>query len=57
FIVPIPGARKIRHLEQNAAAAQIALSQAEVAAIGDALSPEKVTGKRYTEEMLALVNG
>ncbi|TIX75400.1 MAG: aldo/keto reductase, partial [Mesorhizobium sp.] len=35
----------------------IALSQAEVAAIGDALSPEKVTGKRYTEEMLALVNG
>ncbi|TIN12013.1 aldo/keto reductase [Mesorhizobium sp.] len=57
FIVPIPGARKIRHLEQNAAAAQIALSQAEVAAIGDALSPEKVVGKRYTEEMLALVNG
>ncbi|CAH2397365.1 aldo/keto reductase [Mesorhizobium ventifaucium] len=57
FIVPIPGARKIRHLEQNAAAAQIGLSQAEVAAIGDALSPEKVVGKRYTEEMLALVNG
>ncbi|RWM12799.1 MAG: aldo/keto reductase [Mesorhizobium sp.] len=57
FIVPIPGARKIRHLEQNAAAAQIALSQAEVAAVGDALSPEKVTGKRYTEELLALVNG
>jgi aryl-alcohol dehydrogenase-like predicted oxidoreductase len=57
FIVPIPGARKIRHLEQNSAAAQIALSQAEVAAIGDALSPEKVTGKRYTEAALALVNG
>ncbi|MER8825087.1 aldo/keto reductase [Mesorhizobium sp. M0938] len=57
FIVPIPGARKIRHLEQNAAAAQIALSQAEVAAIGEALSPEKVVGKRYTEAALALVNG
>jgi aryl-alcohol dehydrogenase-like predicted oxidoreductase len=57
FIVPIPGARKIRHLEQNAAAAQIALSDTEVAAIGDALSPEKVVGKRYTEELLALVNG
>ncbi|TIO30178.1 aldo/keto reductase [Mesorhizobium sp.] len=57
FIVPIPGARKIRHLEQNAAAAQIVLSEAEVAAIGDALSPEKVTGKRYTEAALALVNG
>ena len=57
FIVPIPGARKIRHLEQNTAAADIVLSAAEAAAIGDALSPDKVMGKRYTEELLALVNG
>ncbi|MGX8010869.1 aldo/keto reductase [Mesorhizobium sp. ORM8.1] len=57
FIVPIPGARKIRHLEQNTAAADIELSTAEVAAIGDALSPDKVAGKRYTEELLALVDG
>jgi len=57
FIVPIPGARKIRHLEQNTAAASIELSAAEIAAIGDALSPDKVIGKRYTEELLALVNG
>ncbi len=57
FIVPIPGARKMRHLEQNTAAAGIRLSAAEVAAIGDALSPDKVVGKRYTEESLALVNG
>ncbi len=56
FIVPIPGARKISHLEQNIAAADIELSKAEVAAIGDALSPDKVVGKRYTEELLALVN-
>ena len=55
FIVPIPGARKIHHLEQNAAAADIELSAAEVAAIGDALSPDKVAGKRYTEASLALV--
>ncbi|MER9441198.1 aldo/keto reductase [Mesorhizobium sp. M0340] len=57
FIVPIPGARKIRHLEQNTAAADIVLTAAEVAAIGDALSPDKVVGKRYTEELLALVDG
>ena len=57
FIVPIPGARKMHHLEQNTVAAAIELSQVEVAAIGDALSPDKVTGKRYTEESLALVNG
>ncbi|MCP9228932.1 aldo/keto reductase [Mesorhizobium sp. LMG 17147] len=57
FIVPIPGARKIRHLEQNTAAADIVLTQAEIAAISDALSPDKVVGKRYTEELLALVDG
>lgn len=57
FIVPIPGARKICHLEQNTAAAGIALSAAEVQAIGDALSPDKVVGRRYAEKELALVNG
>lgn len=57
FIVPIPGARKIHHLEQNTGAAAIALTAAEVAEIGNALSPDKVVGKRYTEEALALVNG
>jgi len=57
FIVPIPGARQIRHLEQNVAAAGVGLSEAEAARIGAALSPDKVTGKRYTEELLALTNG
>ncbi|MBB6011613.1 aryl-alcohol dehydrogenase-like predicted oxidoreductase [Aquamicrobium lusatiense] len=57
FIVPIPGARRIAHLEQNVAAAQIALSDKEVADIGAALSPDKVAGKRYTEEALSLTNG
>jgi aryl-alcohol dehydrogenase-like predicted oxidoreductase len=57
FIVPIPGARKIRHLEDNTAAAKIRLDAAELAAIGEALSPAKVVGKRYTEAALALVDG
>jgi aryl-alcohol dehydrogenase-like predicted oxidoreductase len=57
FIVPIPGARKIRHLEDNTAAAKIRLDAGELAAIGEALSPAKVAGKRYTEAALALVNG
>ncbi|RUZ84744.1 aldo/keto reductase, partial [Mesorhizobium sp. M7A.F.Ca.US.003.02.2.1] len=46
-----------RHLEQNAAAAGIALSAVEVQAIGDALSPDKVVGRRYAEKELTLVNG
>lgn len=57
FIVPIPGARKIHHLEQNTAAAKIELTAVEVAEIGALVSPDQVAGKRYTEAGLALVNG
>lgn len=47
FIVPIPGARRIEHLEQNVAAARIALSAEEMEALGDLLAPEKFAGERY----------
>lgn len=57
FIVPIPGARKIAHLEQNTAAAAISLDAGELARIGAAMAPARVAGKRYTEEALALVDG
>jgi aryl-alcohol dehydrogenase-like predicted oxidoreductase len=56
FIVPIPGARKIHHLEQNTAAAGISLGAAELAAIGEAASPDKVAGKRYPDAALAQVD-
>lgn len=56
FIVPIPGARKLDHLEQNAEAAAITLSDAESRRLADALSPALVAGKRYTDASLALTN-
>ncbi|KAA1185605.1 aldo/keto reductase [Rhizobium tropici] len=55
-IVPIPGARKLHHLEQNAAAADIALSPQEVKELGGIISPETVAGKRYTDASLAMTN-
>jgi aryl-alcohol dehydrogenase-like predicted oxidoreductase len=55
FIVPIPGARKIAHLEQNVAAAGIALSPEELSALGAAVSPDKVAGSRYSETAKALL--
>ncbi len=55
-IVPIPGARKIPHLEQNAAAADIALSAEELTRLSSALSPDKVAGKRYSDASLAMTN-
>ncbi|MFK0275885.1 aldo/keto reductase [Ensifer sp. NPDC090286] len=56
FIVPIPGARKLEHLEQNAAAADITLTAEESSRLADALSPALVAGKRYTDASLALTN-
>ncbi|MBB4104670.1 aldo/keto reductase [Allorhizobium borbori] len=56
FIVPIPGARKVAHLEQNTAAASIRLSPPEVSALGEMLNPQKVQGKRYSEASLAMTN-
>ena len=54
-IVPIPGARSLAHLEENVAAAQIKLSDAELAAIGAAIAPASVQGARYPAVELAMV--
>ncbi len=56
FIVPIPGARKIRHLEDNAAATDIALTGADMGAIEGVMQSEAIRGSRYTPEALALVD-
>ncbi len=55
-IVPIPGARKLHHLEQNAAAADIVLSATEVKELSDIVAPENVAGKRYSDASLAMTN-
>jgi len=46
-IVPIPGTRKIDRLIENAGAADIKLTAAEIAAIENALPAEAVVGGRY----------
>ncbi|MEB3043166.1 aldo/keto reductase [Rhizobium mulingense] len=55
-IVPIPGARKLQHLEQNAAAANITLSAAELQQLGEAIPAAQVAGKRYSDASLAMTN-
>jgi len=55
-IVPIPGTKRVRYLEENAAAAAITLSAAEVAAL-DAVFPQGVAaGERYAAGGMAIVN-
>lgn len=53
-VVPIPGTRRRSYLEQNAAAADVALSSAEMADLAQALS--QVHGLRYSPERLAMVD-
>lgn len=53
-VVPIPGARKIPHLEDNVAAADIALSDDDVARIGGVMAD--VRGERYGQREAALVD-
>ena len=55
-IVPIPGARKLHHLEQNAAAADITLSAAELKQLSEAIPATQVAGKRYSDASLAMTN-
>ena len=55
-IVPIPGTKRIQYLEENIAAADIALSDAEVAGLEAAIAPLDVVGERYTEEGMKGVN-
>ena len=56
FIVPIPGVRKVKHLEENIGAVDVALSPRELSTIAAAVPKEAVAGKRYTDEGLKLVN-
>ena len=56
-IVPIPGTKRGKYLEQNATADDIILSPEELAAIEDAFPKDAVSGLRYPEAMMATVNG
>src|SRR5687768_15007007 len=49
WTVPIPGTRKLTQLEENAAAADIELSAADLAAIDEAAGEIPISGARYPE--------
>jgi len=55
-IVPIPGSKRRQHLEENAGAAAVSLGADEMAALDAALSPDRVSGPRYNEKQMALVD-
>lgn len=55
-IVPIPGTKRRRYLEENIAAAEIQLSTAEMEQLNAALPPERVAGPRYNERQMTMVD-
>jgi aryl-alcohol dehydrogenase-like predicted oxidoreductase len=55
-VVPIPGTKRRKYLEENIAAVAVELNPEEMAELDRALPPEKVAGPRYNERMMATVD-
>ena len=55
-IIPIPGTKRRRYLEENAAAADVLLTPAEIAALDALFADDAVAGERYPEEMMRLLD-
>jgi aryl-alcohol dehydrogenase-like predicted oxidoreductase len=56
FIVPIPGAKSRKHLEENVRAADIVLTADELAEIDRIVPPGAASGTRYPTEQMHRVN-
>jgi aryl-alcohol dehydrogenase-like predicted oxidoreductase len=55
-IVPIPGTKHRRYLEENVGAADVSLSVEEMSELDAALAPEKISGPRYNERQFATID-
>jgi len=55
-IVPIPGTKRRKYLEENVAAASITLSADEMKRLDESLRPEAISGPRYNERAMGWVD-
>ncbi|BCS54650.1 aldo/keto reductase [Geobacter sp. SVR] len=55
-IVPIPGTKRRRYLEENVAAGEVAISEPELAEIAAVLPRGAAAGERYPAAMMGLIN-
>lgn len=56
-LVPIPGTRKIKYLEENIASTEIVLTTEDIASLDETFKKEKVSGARYKEDFMKALNG
>jgi aryl-alcohol dehydrogenase-like predicted oxidoreductase len=55
-VVPIPGTKRVRYLEENSGAVDVRLSDADLAALDDAFPPGVAAGTRYAEAGMKMLN-
>jgi aryl-alcohol dehydrogenase-like predicted oxidoreductase len=55
-IVPIPGTKRRKYLEENIAAGSVVISESEMTEIIEALPKGAAAGERYPESMMKLIN-
>jgi aryl-alcohol dehydrogenase-like predicted oxidoreductase len=48
-VVPIPGTKRVKYLEENIAASNVQLSEDELAALDDVFPPGAASGARYPD--------
>jgi aryl-alcohol dehydrogenase-like predicted oxidoreductase len=56
-IVPIPGTKRRKYLEENVGAIEVKLTKDDLRRMDEVFPPEAAAGGRYPEHMMALVNG
>ena len=54
-VVPIPGTKQLRYLDENLAALEVQLSAQELAQLEAIFPPQAAAGQRYPEAMMTLV--
>ena len=55
-IVPIPGTKRRKYLEENVAAGSISLDASEMKKLNDALAPGRISGKRYADSVFTTID-
>jgi aryl-alcohol dehydrogenase-like predicted oxidoreductase len=55
-IVPIPGTKRVKYLEENMGAVRVAFTREELREIDRLFPPGAAVGTRYPEPMMAMVN-
>ena len=56
YIVPIPGTKRRRYLEENAAALDVELTTKDLFRLEEAMPNGVAAGTRYPDEMMRAVN-